>query len=122
MANVLLGGTHAPGVVDWGGAVPAGLPLGDFAYAAADAVSACDGHVDRVAAFRRAFLERTPEAELVLPHLRALAAGLSLAPAAAEDAFRAAWEHHAANEAARGDEGDPFRQIAALARATELFA
>jgi Ser/Thr protein kinase RdoA (MazF antagonist) len=121
MANVLLGGPRPVGVVDWGGAVSAGLPLADFAYAAADAVSARDGHADRVAAFRCAFVEDTPEARLVLPHLRGLAAGLALERAAAEDAFRGCWEQHAANEAARGDEGDAFRRIAGLARQTEVF-
>jgi aminoglycoside phosphotransferase (APT) family kinase protein len=122
MANVLLGGARPVGVVDWGGASAAGIPLADFFYAAADAISACTDHVDRVAAFRRAFVGDGSEAQLVASCARRLAAGLGLDAAGVRSAFDACWEHHAGNEARRGGEGTAFREIAALARDVDLGA
>jgi hypothetical protein len=121
-ANVLLGGARPVGVVDWGGAIADGIPLADFFYAAADAVSACTGHVDRVDAFRRAFAGDGSEASLVASGARRLAAGLALDAAAVASAFGACWDLHAANEAARGGEGTAFREIAALAGELDLSA
>jgi tRNA A-37 threonylcarbamoyl transferase component Bud32 len=119
-ANVLLGVDGELGVIDWGLARDDGLPLTDFLYAAADAVSATTRHRDRVAAFGQAFLEDGPTRELVTGHARDLARGLELDPDAIATAWHACWTQHAANEARRGDEGGPFRAIASLARDADL--
>jgi aminoglycoside phosphotransferase len=100
--NVLVGGRHGPGVVDWGVASGESLPLGDLAYAAADLEAAVDGYRDRVEAFRRGALAG-PGSEL----LERAARRLALDDEAVELCLHACWLQHAANEPEPG----PFREI-----------
>ena len=100
--NVLMGGPHAPGVVDWGVAADECLPLGDLAYAAADLAAAVDGYRDRVDAFRRGAL-----AGIGSELLERAARSLALTDEAVELCLHACWLQHAANEREPG----PFREI-----------
>jgi hypothetical protein len=115
MTNVLLT-DQALGIVDWASARPDGLPLTDFFYAALDARAAIDGYRDRSAAFRECFLSGGDWYELVSALERRILDELSLTRDDADRAFHECWNHHAANEARRG-EGTQFGDVAQLAAA-----
>lgn len=107
-ANVLVG--DGLGIVDWGAAEAAALPLTDFFYAAADARAAANGFRDRVGAFGETFApDGTPTTDVAPLHSR-LVATLALEPAVVEVCFHACWLRHAANELAQSGPG-PFVEI-----------
>ena len=113
-ANLLLGADRV-GVVDWEEAAPQCLPLGDFAYAAADFAAAVDGYADRKAAYATCF-ERDGELGAMTRELLGRAAkALGLEPPQAELCLHVCWLRHAADEQARepepGDGPAPFLAI-----------
>lgn len=101
------------GVVDWEGAEPAGWPLGDFVYAAVDAVAATRGYRDRPAAFEQCFAPGGRHRELVARLHGNLSRALGLDDEQATVCFHACWLRHAL-DARRTDEADrsPFLAIA----------
>lgn len=113
MRNVLLGGPGAIGVVDWEGAEPQALPLGDLVYAVADAALAADGgsRLDAVrACFEPGGRHAGPARALVRHHARALGLGAPLVRLA----FVASWLRHAGNEAEAVPPGPPRPFLDAL--------
>lgn len=110
MSNVLLADGGSLGIVDWEHASERALPLVDFHYAAADAVSAARGHADRVAAARECFAPAGSRYEATAALRRELASALDVPPDVDELAFHACWLRHAANETAAGDDAE-FRAI-----------
>ena len=96
-------------VVDWDEAELAGLPLGDFAYAALDAFTvACNG--DRLAAFGRCF-GGGAIAEWIAERLQRLERTAELTTETAELCLHACWLRHASNEHERAEEPTPFLDI-----------
>ena len=96
-------------VVDWDEAELAGLPLGDFAYAALDAFTvACDG--DRLAAFGRCF-GGGAIAEWIAERLQRLERAAELKAETAELCLHACWLRHASNERDRAEGPTPFLDI-----------
>jgi hypothetical protein len=124
MANIRGGRDGCTGLVDWEAALPQGLPLADFWYAACDAATAMsDG--DRLSSFKRCFGEN--EVGVVRSsvlasenRLRAVVGG----PGEWIDlCFHGCWLQHAANEHARREsERNPsFLAIAnALSQSTAM--
>jgi hypothetical protein len=102
MWNVRLDDTGRFGLLDWAEAESEALPVTDLYYAVADAVAACDGYRDRVAAAR---------APIVEPLAERLGASLELSPAVAEVCLHACWLRHAANEREAGGAERPFAEI-----------
>lgn len=127
MWNILQSRSGALGVADWEAAQPAGNPLTDFFYAAADAVAAMDGYVDRAAAVRECFAQSGSRRQAVKKLERRLQRALNLSAPVAELCFHACWLHHAGNEAHTASVGDPdprpFREIVRwLARNDDALA
>lgn len=107
-------------VVDWDEAELAGLPLGDFAYAALDAFTvACDG--DRLAAFVRCF-GGGAIAEWIAGRLQRLERAAELTAETAELCLHACWLRHALNEHERAEGPTPFLQIVREVAAGDLPA
>ena len=113
MVNVLLRADGGLGVVDWGTARHAALPLVDFFYAVVDAYAAAERYADRPLAFARCFANGAhPPA--VRAHQSRFQEALGIEPDVARLAFHACWLHHAANELARDETGGPFLAIVSL--------
>jgi hypothetical protein len=112
-------------VLDWEVAEEHGLPLMDFFYAAADAVSATTRYADRVAAFETTFARAGPTATHVRALAQSLAGELELSPSSAELCFHACWLMHAVNEARASDASAPrpfFEIVRRLASGRSLTA
>lgn len=124
MWNVLRTTSGTLGIVDWEEAHRTGIPLADFYYAAADAVSATDGYRDRAAAVRSCFTSDGRQRRLVRPLEHRLQSALGISAGVAQLCFHGCWLRHAVNELRASAPGDPrpFRDIVSwLARhPTEL--
>jgi Ser/Thr protein kinase RdoA (MazF antagonist) len=106
MANVLLDGDDAPGIVDWEAAHEEGMPLADLAYAAVDLVRAAR-RVGRATAFARC-LAGGPDADGCARWLPRLARAIGVGAPLVGLALHACWLRHAANEVRRGLPADAW--------------
>jgi len=116
MWNVLLDEDAGFAVVDWEGAEGSALPLGDFYYAAVDAVSAVHGYRSRLAAFEDCFAPEGEHARTVARLRAPLLDVLDLTRAQAELCFHACWLRQATDprRAGRAADREPFLQIVGL--------
>lgn len=105
--NVLLSANQGLGVVDWESASDQDLPLRDLWYAAVDAETAASTDGDRLRAFRRCFLERTPLAGLLDRLAGSLQRNIGASPEFAEVCFHAGWARHAVAESRKRFAGQP---------------
>jgi hypothetical protein len=112
MTNVLLAGGTL-GVVDWESAEDAGLPLRDLLYAAVDATAACDGYLDRLAAFEHCFPGAGPASGSLALGLDRLRRQAGLTEATTTLCMHACWLQHAADERGKREAEDarPFLSI-----------
>jgi len=123
-SNVLIDQTGL-GVIDWEEALEESLPLTDFFYAAADAVAAVGGYMDRPGAFAACFAADGEHAGRVGELTHRLAKALDVSPVIQEICFHVCWLHHADNERRRShaDGARPFASILnALSAWPERFA
>jgi hypothetical protein len=113
MSNVLVRAAGPLAVVDWEAARPAGFPLGDFVYAAVDAVAAGERYRDRAAAFDRCFRVGHSVGRSVRQACGRLQRAIDLSPDAATIAFHACWLSHATNESRKRGPGErrPFLEL-----------
>lgn len=115
MANILGDRSGIRSVVDWEAATDKGLPLTDLHYAVCDAAAAIGGG-DRMAAFRRCFLDDSE----IRRHLAGLDNRLRQIVGGPPEwlnlCIHAGWLAHAANERARAPEtrGGDFTNIVNL--------
>ncbi len=112
MWNVVLDESETIGVLDWETAEPSALPLGDFFYAATDAVLAADRSANRLSAFESCFGAEGSHTAVVASLQQEVAQATQIEAQLAELAFHACWLRHAANEAAAGSGGRQFLDIA----------
>jgi hypothetical protein len=112
MWNVTADPAGSIGILDWAEAEPAGLPLTDFFYAAADAAAAGRGYRSRLDAVQACF--PTPGTGAgALAALRArMVAAVGVSPAAADLCFHACWLAHARNEVEKGGGSGEFLEVA----------
>jgi hypothetical protein len=110
MWNVLLEPHAAIGVIDWGEAEEAGLPLTDLFYAVADAMAASTGYRSRLEAVQRCFPATGNGSGTGLQ--RRMMSALGVTPEAAELCFHACWLRHARNELATPTGDRSFLEIA----------
>ena len=112
MWNVLLDDDGGLGVVDWEGAEGSGLPLGDFLYAAVDAVAATRAYHDRQAAFEQCFSPGGAHRATVARLRDRLVRALGLTDEQATVCVHACWLRHAVDPR-RTDHADrePFLRI-----------
>jgi hypothetical protein len=129
MVNVLIandggtGGRMRLGVIDWENASANNLPLGDFFYAAVDAVAATRDYADRHAAFDACFITGGAWTELVGTLARRLRCNLNIPEDVATLCFHACWLQYAeqAREQPAGKEAHQFLHIAqTLAQRTAI--
>lgn len=113
MSNVLISDARSLGVIDWEMAAAEGLPLGDFWYAATDAVSAVDRYTDRQAAFVHCVGADRRLHRLLMTHVTRLASAVGLSEAFAVVCFHGCWLQHAVNEQRKRTTGEarPFQGI-----------
>ena len=107
MWNMLLGEQGRLGVVDWESARENGLPLVDFFYAMADAVTIARGYTDRSKAFKACFVAGGTYARMVSQFATRLRRIVQLPDEMVEFCFHACWLHHAANEHRAAGPSDP---------------
>lgn len=106
MWNVLVDADSTIGVLDWGEAEAAGLPLTDFFYAVVDAVAASRRYDSRLQAVRDCFSVSGAALGPAAGHRERLTGALGVSERAAALCFHACWLHHARREvAAAGPDG-----------------
>jgi hypothetical protein len=112
MWNVLLDDGGGLGVVDWEGAEGSGLPLGDFLYAAVDAVAATRAYRNRESAFEQCFAPGGAHRATVARLQERLVRALGISGEQVIVCFHACWLRHAVDPR-RTDRADrePFLRI-----------
>jgi aminoglycoside phosphotransferase (APT) family kinase protein len=111
--NILVDAGRSLGVLDWESASEEGLPMTDFFYAAADAVAAAGGYLDRPRSVVSCFALDGDRARFTRRLAAELAGAVGVDEVVRELCFHACWLHHASNEACRGasDIERPFGAI-----------
>ena len=114
MWNLLIADDGSIGVLDWEAAASQCLPLGDFVYAAVDAVASIDGYASRAQSARDCFAPRGRHAPLVGALTSRLAGALELSPPTVELLTHACFLQHARNELRFGRRPDFIDVVRAL--------
>jgi hypothetical protein len=114
MWNLVLGDDGSIGVLDWEVAAAQCLPLGDFVYAAVDAVASIDGYGWRAQSARECFAPSGRHAPLVGALKSRLAGALDLSPPIVELLTHACFLQHARTELRLGRPPDFIDVVRAL--------